>query len=201
MMGKTHYAMGMAVAVAAMQPKDVKECVIALSAGALGGVFADIDIVKNDYKHDALIGQLLAYGTVGVAFVLDFFMNLGILPAIIDGMQERTLIGLGMYFIVAIVGFASKHRTFTHSFLALGLSLIAVTLIYRPFGMPYAIGYLSHLGLDLLNKKKVPLLFPKSGGICLGWCYASKSANTVFMIVSFIAIPVLIAVNMGLNSI
>ena len=42
---------------------------------------------------------------------------------------------------------------------------------------------------------------PKSGGICLGWCYASKSANTVFMIVGFIAIPVLIAVNMGLNSI
>ena len=195
MMGKTHYAMGMAIAVAVTQPKDIKECIIALSAGALGGVFADIDIIEDDYKHDALIGQILAYGTVGVAVFVDFIMHLGILSSIIAETPIRTIVGLVMYVIVAIVGFFSEHRTFTHSFLSLVLSLIAITFIYTPLGIPYAMGYLSHLGLDILNKKKVPLMFPKGKGICLGWCYASKTANTFFMILGFIVIPLLIIIN------
>lgn len=196
MMGKTHYAIGMAATIAATQPKNIKECVIALSAGALGGVFADIDTIKNDYKHDALIGQLLAYGTVGIVLLFDYFAKLGILSSIMHENFITTIVGLTMYLIITIVGGISKHRTFTHSFLAVLLSSIAMTLIYMPFGIPYMIGYLSHLGLDILNKKKVPLLFPKGDGICLGWCYANKVSNTVFMILGFIAVPVLLIVSM-----
>lgn len=104
-----------------------------------------------------------------------------------------------MYVIISAVGFSSDHRTFTHLFLALILNMTAISLIYRPFSLAYTMGYLSHLGLDLLNKKKVPLLFPKGEGVCLGLCYASKTANTVFMIAGFIAIPLLIAINMLLK--
>lgn len=70
-----------------------------------------------------------------------------------------------MYVIISAVGFSSDHRTFTHLFLALILNMTAISLIYRPFSLAYTMGYLSHLGLDLLNKKKVPLLFPKGEGV------------------------------------
>ena len=62
MMSKTHLAMGMAVALAVVQPKQANECIAALIGGAAGGVLADIDTLDNDYKSDALVGQLLATG-------------------------------------------------------------------------------------------------------------------------------------------
>ena len=44
--------------------------------------------------------------------------------------------------------------------------------------LPFAIGFLSHIGLDLLNKKPVQVFFPvKSRRMCLGWCYANRLAN------------------------
>jgi len=47
-----------------------------------------------------------------------------------------------------------------------------------PLTIAFAIGFLSHVFLDLLNKKRVQLLYPSMvGNVCLGLCYANRIAN------------------------
>lgn len=68
MMGKTHLTIGIATSLIVMSPTNFKECIIAIVGGSIGGVAADIDIVDNDYEHDALIGQFLALGIIGIFY-------------------------------------------------------------------------------------------------------------------------------------
>ena len=72
MMGKTHVAIGILSSLAIFQPTTISQCALAIAGGALGGVAADIDTVDNDYKHDALIGQLLSFGIAGIMIFLMF---------------------------------------------------------------------------------------------------------------------------------
>lgn len=192
MMGKTHLAMGMATSLVVLHPTTAQECIIAVAGGALGGVIADIDTVKNDYKHDALIGQVLAVIIAGLSVLIDFLFKFEITQTIIERNLTLVLFGVGMYIVLAGIGFFTVHRTFTHSFLALVLFSIAIWCICPPALWAFVIGYLSHLFLDVLNKKNVPLLFPKGKGICLKLFYANKVANIVFMWVGFVGTVVLV---------
>lgn len=195
MMGKTHYAVGVATALAVLQPKTLNECCVAVIGGALGGVIADNDILDNDYQSDALIGQLLAFGSTALLLALDYFSHLGIIDSIT---AEPLLPRIGGICFAAlyIKGFFSEHRTFTHSFLALILYSIAVWLIYKPLVAGVAVAYLSHILLDILNKKKVPILYPLKFGICFKLCYANKTANKVFMYAGFAVSVVLLAISL-----
>lgn len=76
---------------------------------------------------------------------------------------------------------------------------MAVYLIYKPFSAPLAVAYFSHLVLDVLNKKKIPLFYPLKFGICLKLCYANKKANKVLMYVGFCIAAVLLGAG-GLTS-
>ena len=201
MMAKTHYFVGMATSLLVVQPTDTKSVLLALMGGALGGVAADIDIVELDngyqddkYKDDALIGQLLAFGTAGAVLLLDHFMNFGILESILGSDNVLSIAGAIMYLVLMAVGFGSKHRTFTHSFLAMILFSAAAYMILPWIVIPYATGYLSHLCLDILNKKRVPIFYPLGKGICLKLCYAKGAGNTFFMIVGIIG-TVLLVIN------
>ena len=192
MMGKTHVVIGVASAMLILHPTTPQECIVAIAGGALGGVAADIDTVKNDYKHDALIGQLIALGTSVILFLMDFIFKIGVCESLISGWSTINVIGIVGYVILLIIGFSSAHRTFTHSLMAMVLFSISVLLSCFPIFFSYLIGYVSHLLLDILNKKDVPLLYPMKKGICLKWFYAGKTANTVFMWVGLIASIVLI---------
>ena len=193
MMSKTHFAIGLATSLAIIRPQTFNECAVAVIGGALGGVLADNDILDNDYQDDALIGQILALGTVVLTLLIDFFFKLGICQSIISTPILSIIGGIG-FVVLYIIGFNSDHRTFTHSFLALALYTIAIAFIHIPLVIPFASAYLSHLMLDVLNKKKVPLLYPLEAGICLKLCYASKTANTVFMYIGFGISAILITI-------
>lgn len=184
MMSKTHLAVGMATSLAVIQPTSFQECAIAVIGGAVGGVLADNDILDNDYHADALIGQLLAIGLVAITFLFDYFFDFGICIAI----SRRPLfpiLGGVAFAVLYLIGFFSEHRTFTHSFLALALYSFSAWLVFRPLFFSLSAAYLSHILLDILNKKKVPILYPLDFGICLRLCYANKTANKVFMYSGF----------------
>ena len=78
MMSKTHLAIGMATALALSNVNTPSDCIAALAGGAISGVLADVDVLKNDYKKDALIGELLAFGITAIVFGIDYILNLGI---------------------------------------------------------------------------------------------------------------------------
>ncbi len=191
MMGKTHWAIGMAASLAvsfsAVQPQNLSDNLIALAGGAVGGVLAGCDILDDDYKYDALIGQLLGLAVLGIVVALDWFLKLGVCEYVVN--QNRTLsIAAGIAFcILYIVGCSSDHRTFTHSLLAMALFAGCFTAVYPRMGFAVLVGYASHLLLDLLNKKEVPLLYPLKKGICFDLCYAKGAGNTFLMFIGLIA--------------
>ncbi len=181
MMGKTHVTMGIAISMLSTAPSNVQSCMLAIIGGALGGVAADIDTVKNDYEHDALIGQFLGIGITSILLMTDYFLKIGICQSISGRNRFVVIGGMIVYLVLAGIGFTSEHRTFTHSLLSLILFTLAVYMISPSIAIPYSIGYLSHLLLDILNKKRVPVFYPKGKGFCLNLCYANKFGNKFLM--------------------
>ena len=156
MMGKTHVAIGIFSTLLLSQPTTVQGCAIAIAGGALGGVAADIDTVKNDYKHDALIGQLLAVSISSVMVLCNYLFKGSIVTKVLSTDKTVVMCGLAAYFILLIIGYSSHHRTFTHSFLAAILFTLAIGLVCTSIAPFYLVGYLSHLLLDTLNEKSNP---------------------------------------------
>ena len=191
MMSRTHLAVGMATALALVSTDSHIDCAVVLAGGALGGVFADVDTLKNDYKHDALIGEALAFGLVFLTVLFDLVSGRTVVHSIMEN-KSTILAGTVGFILLWAIGFACEHRTFTHSIIAAILFSVTIGIIYPLFGFAGLVGYLSHLILDLLNKKGIQLFFPFRRRICLNLCYASKTANTVFMIVGFIAAAALL---------
>ncbi len=179
MMGKTHLAMGIAASLLVTQPHTLGECIVSVIGGSVGGVLADIDILDND-SHDSLNVQLFSMGITFILLILDNFLHLGICDSIFQNGILLPAAGLIAFAILWILGVFSAHRAFTHSFTAVLLYGAAVYLIHPALMLPFAIGYLSHLALDVLNKKRLPLLYPLKFGICLKLCYANKTANEIF---------------------
>lgn len=187
MMGKTHLAVGLATSLAVVQPKSFDECLMAIIGGAVGGVLADCDIIDNDYKSDAVSAQLLASGIAAAAFIVGYVFNLGFSQAVID-QGIRSVIGSMGFILLYFVGVCSSHRTFTHSLTALALYTVAVYFICAPLAVGFFAAYLSHIALDIMNRRKVQIFYPFDFGVCFKWCYANKTADKVFMKIGFGAV-------------
>ena len=180
MLGKTHFAIGIAAATAVMQPQTAPECLTAVLAGSVGGVLCDIDNLRNEGKTDSIVIQLFAAATAACALTADHFMQGGILASALSGDRNLMIAG-GMLFAIAwIAGYFASHRGFTHSIAALVLFSAAAQLILPAAGPGFAAAYASHLALDLTNKKGMQLLFPLRKRFCLKLFYADKSANILF---------------------
>lgn len=179
MMGKTHLAAGIAASLLITQPQTPHDCIVSLIGGAVGGILADIDILDNK-SHDSLKMQFTVLGMTFLLLMIDSLLHLGICDSIFAQDYWIPLIGLGAFAVLWLIGVFTAHRTFTHSLLAGALYTLCLTLVYPPLMIPLAVGYLSHLALDFLNRKKMPLLFPLKIGFCLRLCYADSLADKLF---------------------
>lgn len=186
MMGKTHIFIGMASAIAITSPNTIGGCLASIMGGAVGGIISDIDVRSNSYCRDALYARLIASGIVVASLAIDFFAGGGIWKNILSTDSTRLFIGIGMFVILCLIGVFQDHREFTHSLIALVLFSLSVGLFCYPIILPFAIGFLSHLLLDILNKKPIRLLYPKEKGVCLKLCYSDKIADKVFMVMGIV---------------
>lgn len=187
MMSRTHVAMGIATSLLVMHPQNTEECFVSLIGGALGGIVCDVDTVKNDYKNDAHIGQYLGFGIPIIVLLLDYFLKTGICEKVISSCFPAIIVGSVLFVALYIVGYFCDHRSFTHSFLALGLMTVAIGMIHKPIAISFAIGFVCHLLLDSINKKELRLLFPIKKGICFRLCYAGKLANKIFLFIGIVS--------------
>ncbi len=176
MLSKTHLVCGMAASLLFIQPQTPKELAVAVIGGALGGSVPDIDTVKSRTNIDSIITQSAAFIIAAAAIFCDSYFELGILRYLRN--HPESLITGGVFYIaLMIIGFYSDHRSFTHSILGLFLFSTAVGILYPQIAGAYILGYGSHIGLDLLNRKKVKLLYPLKKGFCLRLCYSDRKAN------------------------
>ena len=161
MMSKTHIAIGMATSLAVTRPSTIQGCILSVIGGAIGGVIADVDILDDDYKHDALFGELISFGFSAILLLTDFIFGIGIISHIQNRSKVLLIGGAAFFAILYICGFVSDHRKFTHSLVAMALFSLSVFLMCDWLAVPFLFGYLSHLLLDILNKKKYNFFFQK----------------------------------------
>lgn len=185
MLGKTHLALGVAAAAAVLQPSTVPECLTAVLGGAVGGVLCDIDTLRNEGKNDSIMIQLTAALSAAALLAADFFLHLGICEAALG--SPNLTVGAIAFAALWIIGFFSNHRGFTHSLAAGAMFSQAVRMICPPLALPFAAAYLSHIAVDLLNKKGLRLLWPMKGGVRLGWCYSDRTADTLLFQLGILA--------------
>lgn len=177
MMGMTHIFIGTASAMAVSSPHTVSGCFAAMIGGAAGGFISDIDMKASHNRSEAVRAGLIAAGIAILLMTIDCYLHTGICNYILEENAPISITGLCLFVGLCVFGAFQDHRGFTHSLLAMALFSLAVGIFYKPFLLPFATGFLSHLVLDLLNRKPIKLLFPLDTGLCLKLCYANRLAD------------------------
>lgn len=183
MLGKTHMIIGISAALAFTRPDTAGQFLLAVGVGAVGAVISDIDVETSDIHRNTGRVALFSVAAIVLILALDIFLKLEIVHWIMeDGSILRIVAGCLLFLIVCIFGKEQPHRSFMHSFLALLLLDFSIALIFPKLISYFTIGFLSHLILDSLNKKKLKLLYPLKDGFCIGLFSADGLANQIFYI-------------------
>lgn len=195
MQGKTHLFTGMAAAIALCSASDPAHCALALAGGALGGVFADVDRLRNDKGREALKGQLASFGLILLAMASSSLLNWGFFEYTHAHIRS---VGAGLAGLVLLwaVGVFMPHRGFTHSLAAMLMASGCARSIYPDLFLFVLAGYASHLLLDLLNKKGLRFFWPHKRGVCLNVCRADGAADRLFLWMGMLAAAGLTAVKL-----
>ena len=199
MTGRAHSALGVGVALSACEllglitsSNDIGRAAICVTVAATAATLPDIDVgaAKKVYKY-SIMGLIVAFVTT-VLFVVCRHGGIRGIPV--------SIIGMVAFCALSVYGEKQPHRGFTHSFLAAGLYVASITLTtmgmqvgYRKIVIAsFLFAYLSHLVIDLLNKKGEQLLFPAKDRYCLRLCSAKGIGNEMTAVCgSFISIVML----------
>ena len=99
-----------------------------------------------------------------------------------DSSIARLLTGVLGFLVICLYGRDTPHRSFMHSFLGAVMLTGCVDVIYPDAAPYFAVGFLSHLALDLLNRRSVKLFWPWKKGYCMGICSSRGWINHLCML-------------------
>ncbi|MDO5417223.1 MAG: metal-dependent hydrolase [Lachnospiraceae bacterium] len=178
MTGKTHLAVGTAAALCLLQPDTLKEWVLCLGAASIGSVISDIDASSSDSREELnKITALSVLAMTAVCFA-EYRWNLGILKSF-DRESSLFRLFTGFVMLLAICSFGKNqpHRTFMHSLPGCLIVTAVVSLIYPDAAPYFLVSMLSHIAIDLLNRRGVQLLYPLKWKLCLDICRSNGIIN------------------------
>lgn len=197
MMSKTHIAVGVASALTIAQTGSIESCVAAVIGGAAGGIIADCDITPSRAHKDALIGRLIVVALAVVCVAIDYFAGRGVCNYVIGHAGMPLVAGVALFVALTFIGGHTDHRSFTHSIVAMAAFCLSAYLIYAPILPYFAVGYVSHLVLDVTNKQGIRLFWPLSTQPSLGICTAKGIANTAVMVIGVVTAVLLLALRLA----
>lgn len=193
MMSKTHIAVGVASALAIAQTGSVESCVAAVIGGSIGGIIADCDITPSRAHKDALIGRIIVVAVSVASFAIDYWYGAGVCDYLVGNLGVWLITGIVLFAALTFVGGLTDHRSFTHSLVGMAAFCGSFYLICEPLWPYFAIGYASHLVLDITNKQGIQLFWPFKANASLGLCRAKGMTNTVVMALGVAAVVLLLA--------
>lgn len=182
MLGRTHFFIGTAAALAVLQPQTVPALVTGAGAAAIGGMISDIDAGTSQAHREA--DKVITATVIVAALTIfaEYKLNLGIYRRLTsDSSVLRLLAGTAAFLLICAYGKQQPHRSFMHSFAALALLTACVDIIYPDASAYFAIGFLSHLVLDVFNRRPEKLLWPWKKGFCLGLCSSKGLVNRALL--------------------
>jgi inner membrane protein len=98
-----------------------------------------------------------------------------------------------LFAALTFAGGHTDHRSFTHSLAAMAAFCAATYLICQPLLPYFAIGYASHLVLDITNHQSIRLFWPARIEASLGLCRAKGTVNSIMLVVGLVACVLLAA--------
>ena len=180
MMAKAHITVGMAAAAAIMMPRDISGALPVIAGASLGCLICDIDCDNKSEKADSSRWRKVMAAVALAALIEDHLLDAGIWRSIGQNGSYLWFAGLAGFILTCTFAGLSNHRGFSHSLLALALESLSLWLIFPLLMKTFAIAFISHQILDIMNKKPVRLLYPVRRGFCLGWFYADRLADKLF---------------------
>ncbi len=180
MMSKTHLAVGIAASLAAAPPTKEGLC-YALMGGAIGSLICDIDRSSERPSRDVKQGWAIAFTIFFAGFMHESYTYWQTFKAE-HLLSDPLKVGcLGLLLVLFLFSIHGAHRGFSHSLLMCLGSSVLIFFLSKQTCMFYIVGFLTHLLLDVLNKKPVRVFYP-ARGVCLGWFYADGLANRVLLL-------------------
>lgn len=183
MTGKTHLAVGTASALCITQPTTLKELALCVAVASIGSVVSDVDVKTSESRRD--LNKVTAVAVV-VGIVLAFVeyqFNLGIIKNFNrESNLFRLLIGFSGFIAVCTFGKNQPHRSFMHSIPAVLILTGIVYFMYPVLAPFFMVSMLSHIAIDLFNRKRVKLFYPLKRGFCFNMCKASGTVNRIMFI-------------------
>ena len=197
MMGVTHIFAGTMSAVLLTGPESPGGCLAALIGGSLGGVICDVDLGKAHRPADSARAVQLTAAIVAGCLLLDGLLGAGLIRSIGRIDAGRLMAGLAGVMLLCLWGRAQPHRGGTHSVLAVLLLAGCAELVCPKLTMPFFIGMVSHLALDLLNRRPLRLLYPLRGGWCLGLSRADGRLDRLLRMTGLLGTVLGIGISIG----
>lgn len=189
MSGETHIAIGVASALILMQPQSLPEMVAGMGIAAIGAVISDLDSKKSKVKNKSNKVKLLMAAIILLMLAVERIFLIEVFTTVTSAITwtSRTL-AIIMFIGLCIYGEMQPHRSFMHSIIAGILLGGCVGEIVSGYGRYFYIAFVSHLVLDILNDKRVRVLYPLEKGISLGICKANKMTDKILFCVGFLII-------------
>lgn len=197
MMAKAHIAVGMAAAFTIMRPGSIPEALPVVTGAAIGCLICDLDCENPRERTESSHYRITMAVLAAAALIEDHLIGSGIWKSAGRYGQYVWFAGFAAFVLICAFASISKHRGFAHSFLALALETASLWLVFPVTAKPFAIAFLSHQVLDLLNKKPIRLFYPAEKGFRLGLFYADRFANKAFAAVGTVWLIAVILISAG----
>lgn len=177
MLAKAHITVGMAATFTIAAPESIPEALPVITGASLGCLICDLDCdnprEKNDSSHWRVVMLLVALA----ALFEDYHIDAGMWRTLSQSGSYLWCLGVAGFVMTCAFASISSHRGFAHSLLALALESVSLWLVFPTAVGPFVIAFVSHLVLDMTNKKPVRIFYPAKQGICLDLFYADRLAN------------------------
>ena len=199
MLRATHLSVGVAAALAVLQPDNLFECLAVTGIAAVGSVISDIDADQSKVRREADL--MLGIGAAVLAAVMiaqtRFHVDLTKYLSGNQTLSERS-VTTGVFIILCVIGKMTPHRSFMHSIMAMAILSAAISMVSVKLVLYFVVGFASHLVLDCFNR--VRILYPLPGGIALDFCKAGGFVDSLLFKLGSVAVIfeiVYLAVQMG----
>lgn len=184
---KTHIAFGVAVSATMVHTTDVKTLLITIAGATIGSALPDLDSYNSEFSQILNKITAIIVSTVIICAVISYVFGIDIIDKIVQFKSATNiLIGTLIFLFVSILGSYTKHRTFMHSVTCMGIYYFVLsTFLSQSFTIPFVVGMLSHIVLDLLNHVGVAVLCPFSDKrFCLDLCDSNGLVNKILFYAS-----------------
>ena len=186
---RTHIAFGIAVNLAIAHTGDIKTLLVTIAGAAVGSSISDLDSSNSESSQILNKITFVIVAIVALFFIINYLFGLKIIDKIVEhGNLTNILIGTLLFLFVSILGSYTKHRTFMHSFTCVAIYYVVLSsFLSQTFVIPFSIGMISHIVLDLLNHIGVGIFCPLTEKrFCIDICDSNGVVNSLLFYISVV---------------